>query len=186
MLRSQPRYQCLDMRKAKRAREELVAELPCVEILCDLSTEEQVCGQCGGELRELGKGIIREELEILPAQLRVLRYLRQSYVCKRCEKDTGVATIVKAPSPAPVIKRSLTSASMVAHVMYQKYVNGMPLHRQEKDWFYQGVMLSRANLVNWVIRAATDWLMPLWETMKAYLLQQAVISADETVIQMLK
>ncbi|MGI6449096.1 MAG: IS66 family transposase [Desulfitobacteriia bacterium] len=173
-------------RKPKRTKEELVADLPVVDILCELDDEEQVCGKCGSELRELGIETVREELEIIPAQIRVLRYKRQSYVCKRCEKDTGYATIVKAPTPAPVIKRSLASASTVAHVMYQKYINGMPLNRQEKDWAYQGVMLSRATLANWVIRAATDWLMPLWETMKCYLLKEAVISADETVIQVLK
>jgi transposase/uncharacterized membrane-anchored protein YhcB (DUF1043 family) len=166
-------------RKAKRTKEELIAALPVVEIPCELNEEEQVCEKCGSELRLLGKETVREELEIIPAQVRVLRYIRQNYVCKCCEKETGVATIVKPPTPAPVIKRSLAYASTVAHVMYQKYVNGMPLNRQEKDWLYQGVMLSRATLANWVIRAATDWLMPLWETMKSYLLKQAVISADD-------
>ncbi len=50
-------------------------------------------------------------------QVRLLRYIWYSYVCESCEKETGEATIVKAPTPAPVIKRSLTSASIVAHVV---------------------------------------------------------------------
>jgi transposase len=79
----------------------------------------------------------------------------------------------KHPLPAPVIKKSLASPSSVAHVMYQKYVNGMPLYRQEKDWANQGVTLSRATLANWIIRSAHDWLLPLWEEMKSYLLKQA-------------
>ncbi|MDO0824401.1 IS66 family transposase [Desulfosporosinus nitroreducens] len=173
-------------RKAKRTKEELMADLPVVEILCELQEDKLVCGECNGKLRVLGKETVREELEIIPAQIRVLRYIRQSYVCERCEKETGEATIVKAPTPAPVIKRSLASASTVAHVMYQKYVNGMPLYRQERDWANQGVVLSRATLANWIIRAATDWLMPLWEIMKEHLLEQAVVHADETVIQVLK
>lgn len=138
-------------RKAKRTKEELAAELPVVEILCELNEEEQICEECGGKLRKLGREIVREELEIIPAQVRVLRYIRQNYVCEDCEKDTGFATIVKAPTPKPVIKRSLASASTVAHVIYQKYVNGMPLNRQEKDWACQGVTLSRATLANWVL-----------------------------------
>lgn len=173
-------------RKAKRTKEELAADLPVVEILCELDDEKLVCEECGGKMRALGKETVREELEIIPAQLRLLRYIRNSYVCTNCEKETGEATIVKAPTPAPVIKRSLASASTVAHVMYQKYVNGMPLYRQEKDWANQGIVLSRATLANWIIRAATDWLEPLWETMKSHLLEQAVIHADETVIQVLK
>jgi hypothetical protein len=70
--------------------------------------------------------------------------------------------------------------------MYQKYVNGMPLYRQEKDWANQSIILSRATLANWIIRSSTSWLMPLWERMKLHLLKQAVVHADETVIQVLK
>lgn len=173
-------------RKAKRTKEELAADAPVVEIVCDLEEEKLICEECHGKMRVLGKEPVREELEIIPAQVRLLRYIRYSYVCKDCEKETGEATIVKAPVPAPVIKRSLASASTVAHVMYQKYVNGMPLYRQEKDWANQGIVLSRATMANWIIRSSIDWLTPLWERMKLYLLQEPVIHADETVIQVLK
>jgi len=173
-------------RKPKRTKEELIKELPIVEVLCELPEEEQVCGECGSGMRPLGKETVRDELETIPAQIRVLRYVRTSYVCRCCEKETGFATIKKARTPAPVIRKSMASASTVAHVMYQKYVNGMPLARQEKDWEYQGVRINRASLANWVIRAATDWFTPLWERMKGDLLKQPVILADETVIQVLK
>jgi len=113
----------------------------------------------------------------------------QVQLCLRMLRERNGSShdrIVKAPTPAPVIKRSLASASTVAHVMYQKYVNGMPLYRQEKDWANHGLTLSRATLANWIIRSANDWLMPLWEKMKSHLLIQAVVHADETVIQVLK
>lgn len=173
-------------RKAKRTKKELAADVPVVEIFCELDTENLACEGCGGKMRDLGKEVAREELEIIPAQVRLLRYIKCSYVCASCEKETGEATIMKAPTPVPVIKRSLASASTVAHVMYQKYVNGMPLYRQEKDWANQGVVLSRATLANWIIRSSVDWLLPLWEAMKVHLLKQPVINADETVIQVLK
>jgi len=173
-------------RKSKRTKEELAANVPVIEIIHELDQDKLDCKKCPGKMRLLGKEVVREELEIIPAQVRLLRHIRCSYVCERCEKEKGEATIVKAPIPAPVIKRSLASASTVAHVMYQKYVNGMPLYRQEKDWANQGLTLSRATLGNWIIRSANDWLMPLWETMKSHLLQQAVVHADETVVQVLK
>ncbi len=174
------------IRKAKRTKEELAANLPVTEIICELAENELDCQECSSKMRVLGKEPVREELEIIPAQVRLLRYIRYNYVCKACEKETGEATIVKAPVPAPVIKKSLASASTVAHVMYQKYVNAMPLYRQEKDWSNQGLILSRATLANWIIRSATDWLEPLWETMKSHLINEDVIHADETVIQVLK
>lgn len=173
-------------RKPKRTKEELIKDLPVEEILCEIPEAERICDECGAAMRVLGKETVREELEIIPAQVRVLRYIRFSYVCSACEKETGSASIKKAATPVPVIRKSMASASTIAHVMYQKYVNAMPLARQETDWGYQGVALSRATLANWIIRAATDWLLPLWERQKVHLLKQNVVLADETVIQVLK
>ncbi len=173
-------------RKAKRTREELAENLPVVEVICDLPEAARVCDICTSALRYMGKEHVRDELEIIPAQVRVLRYMRYNYVCTECEKETDQARIVKAPTPKPVMKRSLASPSSLAHVLYQKYVNAMPLYRQEKDWANQGVLLSRATLANWVIRTSRDWLEPVWEVMKRHLLQEAVVHADETVVQILK
>ena len=47
-------------------------------------------------------------------------------------------------------------------------------------------MQSRATLANWIIRLSHDWLEPLYNTMKEYLISEPVIHADETVVQVLK
>ena len=174
------------VRKPKRTKEEIAKDLPVVEVVCDLKEEENACVTCGSELRVLGKEEVRTELVIIPAQMRVLKYVRLNYVCTDCEKQTGFATIMKAPVPAPVMKHSLASPSSVAHVMYQKYVNAVPLYRQEKDWANMGFTLGRNTLANWIIRPTNDWLVPLYERMKKVLLQSTVIHADETVVQVLK
>ena len=173
-------------RKPKRTKEELSETVPVMEVVCDLDEDKRACDICNAELRYLGKEHIRDELEIIPAQIRLLRYIRFNYVCKDCEKETGDANIIKAPVPAPVMKRSLASPSTVAYVMYQKYANGMPLYRQEKDWANQGVTLSRATLANWIIRPSHEWLEPLYNVMKERLVTEPVINVDETVIQVLK
>lgn len=173
-------------RKPKRTKEELAETLPVVEVICDLPEGENKCNICGGELRYLGKEHVRDEIEMIPAQVRVLRYVRYNYVCKECEKETGDANIIKSPVPSPVMKRSLASPSSVAYTMYQKYVNHMPLNRQESDWKNQGVALSRATLANWVMRSSHDWLEPLYSELKKSLLKEPVIHADETVVQVLK
>lgn len=173
-------------RKPKRTKEELAETVPVVEVVCDLDEDKRICDICNAALRYLGKEHVRDELEIIPAQVRVLRYVRFNYVCKECEKETDEANIIKAPVPAPVMKRSLASPSTVAYVMYQKYANGMPLYRQEKDWANQGVKLSRATLANWIIRPSHEWLEPLYDVMKKGLVTEPVIHADESVIQVLK
>ena len=88
--------------------------------------------------------------------------------------------------PPPLMKHSLASLSSVAEVMVQKYVDGLPLTRQEKIWAREGLALSRATMANWVIQTAQTWLKPLHRLLKKQLLSSNVIHADETVVQVLK
>ena len=69
------------------------------------------------------------------------------------------------------MKHSQASPSTVADVMTKKYVDGVPLARQEKIWARQGVELSRATMANRVIRCAQSWLKPLYKHMKRQLLE---------------
>ena len=70
--------------------------------------------------------------------------------------------------------------------MSQKYVNAIPLYRQEKEFEMLGIDISRQTMANWVIRCATDWLEPLYNVMKELLRNREVLHADETVLQVLK
>ena len=173
-------------RKAKRTKEELAKELPTKEVIIELPDSERVCGICECDLKPIGKTLVRRELNIIPAQAYVAEIYQMSYGCGDCLNETDEANIVKAEVPVPVIKRGLASPSSAAHVFYQKYVNALPLYRQEQDWANFGVTISRATLANWIIYIAANWLTPLWTRMKAELLTAFVIHADETVTQVLK
>lgn len=83
------------------------------------------------------------------------------------------------------MKHSLASSSSVAWTMYQKYANGMPLYRQEKDWKQYGIELSRSSLANWIIYNASQYLNHLYEYFHRYLLKREFLMADETTTQML-
>ena len=109
-----------------------------------------------------------------------------TYACKPCEEKTGYAHLVTTVTPPFLLKHSLASASTVADIMVRKYVDGLPLARQEKIWAREGVALSRATMANWVIRTAQTWLKPLYRTLKKELLGSSTIYADETVVQVLK
>jgi len=91
----------------------------------------------------------------------------------------------KSPMPYPVVQHSMASPSTVAWVMHQKFVNALPLYRQEKEWQSLGVNLSRATMANWIIAASRDWLMPLVALMHKKLLQEKYLHADETTVQVL-
>lgn len=74
-------------RKKKRTREELIAALPVFEFLCDTKEEDQVCGACGSKTRYLGKEHVRNEIEMIPQKMHILRYVRANYVCDECHKE---------------------------------------------------------------------------------------------------
>ena len=70
----------------------------------------------------LGTQVVREELEYIPAKLRIVRYTQAVYECPKC-KHSDYPYIVKAETPTSLMNHSLASPSSVANVMYQKYVN---------------------------------------------------------------
>ena len=173
-------------RKPKRTVDELTADLPVKEILITLPEDELFCDKCGGKLVMIGKKFVSQQIEVIPRQCQLLKYYSCTYACKSCEEKTGYAHIISTLTPHALLKHSLASASTVADVMTRKYVDGLPLARQEKIWEREGIQLSRATLANWVIQTSQTWLKPLYRRMKKQLLNGRVIHADETVVQVLK
>ena len=173
-------------RKKKRTQAQMLNHLPEEEVLLEIPEEQRICSKCGGNMKPIGKKFLRHEMQIIPRQVRLLAYYAVTYACDKCEKDTGFARIVSVKPPVPLMKHSLASASTVAYIMAQKYVDGLPLARQEKIWEREGISLSRATMANWVIQCSQTWLKPLYKHMKQRLLEQSVIHADETVVQVLK
>ena len=173
-------------RKKKRSQAEMLNHLPEEEVLLEIPEDERICGKCGGKMKPIGKKFLRHEMQIIPKQIKLLAYYAVTYACDHCEKDTGFAHMISVKPPVPLMKHSLASPSTVAYIMTQKYVDGLPLARQEKIWAREGISLSRATMANWVIQCAQTWLKPLYKHMKQELLTHSVIHADETVVQVLK
>ena len=172
--------------RGKRVRKVTILEdLEVREVLCEVPDDELSCPRCGTDLKVLGKETVREELEYIPAKLKIVRYVRNAYECPKC-KHTEQPYIIKAVAPTSLMNHSLASPSSVANVMYQKYVSGIPLYRQEKDWERMGILLSRATMANWVIRCSEDYFYPVIAHMKARMLQREILHADETPVQVLK
>ena len=172
-------------RKQTGKRDDDLSELPVERVEHVLSGEERVCPVCGEQMHTMGHET-RRELEIIPAQVRVVEHVREVCSCRKCEREGTTVPIIKATMPEPVIKGSIASASSIAHVMVQKYINAVPLYRQEQEFLQNGFLLSRQTMANWMLRAAVDWLEPLYALMRVQLLSESVLHADETVLQVLR
>jgi transposase len=174
-----------ERRKTAGKREDDLANLPVETVVYRLEAGEQSCACCGGSLHEMSTET-RSEIAIVPPQVKVMRHVRQVYACRHCERNELQTPIVTAPMPKPVYPGSLASPSILSHVMCQKYVDSLPLYRQEQIFARLGYTLSRQTMANWMMYGAEQWLTPLFAAIKVYLLQQEVLHADETTLQVLK
>lgn len=171
-------------KKFKGQRKELLKDIPHDKRLCTLVEEDRFCETCNTDLLSVGEEFVRTEIEFIPAQVRAIDYYRETFECRTCRKN-GEPYMEKAPMPDPVIQHSMASPSTVAWVMHQKFVNALPLYRQEKEWKTLGVNLSRATMANWILAASRDWLVPLVDLMHQKLLQEKYLHADETPVQVM-
>ena len=71
-------------------------------------------------------------------------------------------------------------------MIVKKFADALPLYRQEQMWKRLGINLKRNTMANWVVLTAETYLKPFSDTFLAELLRQAVIHADETVLQVNK
>lgn len=171
-------------RKKRGHREAMLENLPVETIEYRLSPEEQVCSGCGGDLHEMSTEV-RQELIYIPAELKVKKHVQYVYSCRHCEHEEIETPIKTASMPKPAISGSLASPSILSHIMTQKYVEGLPLYRQEKQFNRMGVNLSRQTFANWMIIGADRWLSPLYNRMHVLLQKLDILHADETTLQVL-
>lgn len=172
-------------RKRRGGRETMLEDLPTETVEYRLSEEEQVCSCCNGALHEMSTEV-RQEIKIIPAEVKVIKHVRFVYACRHCERKEINTPIVTAPMPAPVYPGSLASPSSMAYVMSQKYAEGLPLYRQEKQFERLGFTLSRQTMANWMLYGADKWLSLVYDRMKEHLLNQDILHADETSLQVLR
>ncbi|MGN1086170.1 MAG: IS66 family transposase [Porcipelethomonas sp.] len=157
--------------------------------------EDKVCPECGSEMEVIGKEFVRDELVYVPARMFVRKHYVETTRCVSCgidesrdnenDKDIPKQVFGKAIAPAALIPGSFCSPELLAHILYSKYVQAIPLYRQEKDYAACGAKISRQTMSNWVIWAAINKAKPVFDIMKEKLLTQSVIHADETVVQVL-
>jgi transposase len=176
--------QTISYERKKPGRKPIPTDLPIERVEYRLPEDEQICEICGCRLHEMSEEL-RHELKLVPAQAKIVQHARFVYGCRNCEKNSIEVPIKTAEAPKPVIEKGLASPSAVAYVMTLKFVEGMPLYRQEQHYARMGIELSRGVLSNWMLKGS-EWLDLIYGRLKQKLLEQGILHADETTIQVLK
>ena len=154
----------------------LPEHLPREEVRVDIA--DKTCPCCRGTLHCIGEER-SEQLDVVPARLRVLVTVRPKYACRACEE-----AIVQAPAPARMIQGGLPTDALVARVAVAKYADHLPLYRQAQIFARQGIALDRSTMADWMGTAAF-LLRPLHERMLALVTTSARLFADETTAPVL-
>lgn len=176
-------------RKKKAANADTLKGIKVNKVVIPLPEEDQVCPVCGTQMERIGEEYVRRELIFIPAKCEINEYYSQNYGCPDCKEgmgDTEKPVIIKSQAPAPLIGKGFASSSAAAWTMYQKYANGMPLYRQEKDWQQYGASISRTTLANWIIYCSRHYFQPVYDYFHRELLKRSFAMADETRVQVLK
>ena len=134
-------------RKARATDAERFKGVPVEKKYLEFSEEEKLCPVCGTPLKEIGEEFVRRELVFVPAKLKVYEYYSKSYECLQCRLQ-DIPVIKKGKDGRAHMLYGMVSAGTVAWVMYQKFCNGLPYYRQEKDWKQYGVEITRATMAN--------------------------------------
>uniref|UniRef100_UPI00082C4700 IS66 family transposase n=1 Tax=Marinobacterium profundum TaxID=1714300 RepID=UPI00082C4700 len=159
-------------RQPKRA--PLPPQLPRTEIRHEPDSAHCACG-C--QLKRIGEDI-SEKLDYTPGVFTVERHIRGKWVCGQCE------TLIQAPMPAYIIDKGIPTAALMAQVIVAKHVDHIPLYRQEQAFGRAGVPIPRSTLAEWIGRCGVQ-LQPLVDALRALILTESVLHADETPVPML-
>jgi transposase len=161
--------------KKKPKRQPLPPHLPRREIHHE--PEITTC-RCGCMMKRIGQDVA-EKLDYRPGVFSVERHIRGKWVCRHCE------TVVQAPVPAHIIDKGIPTTSLLAQVLVAKFLDHLPLYRQEYIFARAGMAISRSTLATWVGECGVQ-LQPLVDALAAELLKHGVLHADETPVAMLK
>jgi len=127
---------------------------------------------------------ITEYVEYTPAELKVIRLIRPKYVKPNTRMDENTE-FVCATLPSRPIEKSIASASLLAHIIINKYIDHLPFYRQiqrfkrNHDW-----AIHKSTINSWFVAVCT-LLKPLYEVHRQQILEQTYLQADESKIKVL-
>jgi len=162
-------------KKKQGKREEDLDGLPVVVVEHSM-TDEELEDKFGKDgWKQLPDEVYRR-YRFTPAKIEVEEHHVKVYAGKETEE------VVKAPHPQTLLRGSLVSPSLEAAVMNAKYVNAVPLYRQEQEFERYGLHISRQNMANWTIQCADRYLAVLYDCLHEKLYGYHVLQADETPV----
>lgn len=150
-----------------------------VEILLDIPEEQKVCPETGEPLKVITIEI-SEKLEYRPGKLIVNVYKRPQYALP--EKADSFASVIAAAMPEHPIARCKADVGLIAHLIVSKFVDHLPLYRQDGIFEREGVTIPRGTQSSWLMQVY-DSIRPLEEALRqATIFERKILFTDDTPV----
>lgn len=132
-------------------------------------------------LKEVGREI-KEVLEYQPGELFVKQYVRPEYI--EPSEDGLNARRVIAPLPVVPLEKSIAGASLLTHLLVNKWVDHQPVYRQLEIFKRQNVTINYSTVSGW-IKDAMTLIEPVYNLHCKEVLNTDYLNVDETTIKVL-
>ena len=165
-------------KKAKKKREQFgntdQPALPVVDEIFELDDADKTCPACGGELSPMKDQFDESEMvDVVEVSYRVVKVKQQKYVC-RCG-----GCVETAPGPERATSGSRYSLGFAIKVAIDKYLDHIPLARQERILHRHGLVVTTQTLWD-QLNALGRRLESVSRALLARVLAEPVIGLDQT------
>lgn len=168
--------------KRQPVRRPLPSHLPRVERILDLPKAEKAA--MGDDWALIGYDT-SEQLAIIPRQIDVIEYKRSKYVARNEEVPGAEVGVKIAPRPVQIIPKSIAHSSLLASIVTAKFVDALPLYRQETIFAREGIEFRRQTMAGLLIQLQAP-LKPVAAALQDLLRQSRVVHLDETPVQVMR
>jgi transposase len=168
-------------RNAKPGRKAIPEKFPRKQVIHDIPESEKICPLDGTPLVRIGEEI-SEQYEYTPPKLIVLQHVRPKYA-SACDHHGGVKI---APVALQLLPKSMASPSLLAHITTAKFVDGLPLTRQSKQFERLGLDIGAGTMGVWMNTIGGEKVVPIINLMNEAMLEEPYLHCDETPLQVLK
>lgn len=156
-------------------RMKLPADLPREQIV--IEPNEDVTG-----FRKIGEEVT-EELEYSPGRFFVRQFIRPKYARPNPVEEDQPGVVIGS-LPARIIEKGIAGPGLLAQVMVDKFVDHLPLFRQNERFKRIGINLPASTMSDMVTQGCHE-LEVLYETHKDLVLGSGYLEGDETTIKVL-
>jgi transposase len=140
------------------------------EVVIEPEDKTEGCRRIGEE--------ITEELEYEPGTLYVKKFVRPKYVTAD-NQAIVIAAMIDRPLP-----KAIAGPGLLAQIVIDKYVDHLPLHRQQQRFSREQVNIPYSTITDWV-SSTCALIKPLYDALLKEVMASEYLHADESPIKVL-